>query len=192
MQSASEVEEDQNKQDNKNEGAFNKMLICMKGMPPFQSYRNFCWLNDRFTVIYLCRGKLYINPTATLPYITMCRIRNQEIMLPFGHFWFVDLPLMGGVRFPGRIGHTQPYKWLEHIWMGCVFKQQEDISSLWDRGSSKICRKRKDSKSNSTDKSSNSLIVWRIFCLTFALMPPKWRQQAYSSRNRIKNSQKRE
>jgi hypothetical protein len=41
MQSASEVEEDQNKQDNKNEGAFNKMMICMTGMPPFQSYRNF-------------------------------------------------------------------------------------------------------------------------------------------------------
>jgi hypothetical protein len=33
MQSASEVEEDQNKQDNKNEGSFDKMLICMTGMP---------------------------------------------------------------------------------------------------------------------------------------------------------------
>jgi hypothetical protein len=41
MQSASEVEEDQNKQDNKNEGSFDKMLICMTGMPPFKSYRNF-------------------------------------------------------------------------------------------------------------------------------------------------------
>ena len=58
MQSASEVEEDQNKQDNKNEGSFDKMLICMTGMPPFKSYRNFRWLNDRFTVICVDKSSM--------------------------------------------------------------------------------------------------------------------------------------